>query len=314
MNCEEVRAILAESHEGAIEGSLRREAEAHLSGCAACRAAQEEGRKLDRFLRRNVRIPEPPREFWSRQEARVLERAGGRSGRRLTIPARVLIGAGIAAALAVAFILPFRPANPPGPRPAAEADPTSAGTVPPEVVVIQESRTPIWEPKSEKPVPGTAERPPTFFFPRVTEDADPSPSPGGKEPSVPLPGDPAHLDRLMDEAVEVGLAETGACRVAGLLRAAEARLAELRVAIRSGDRDAAEELAEACHMIFKEGIAALLEDRSFEEGDRVAARAAARDGARSSAETLAKLEPGAEGTLKSALRGALLAAREVAGH
>lgn len=309
MNCEETRARFPEIQERALAEADRRRAEAHLSGCAPCREALAAAANLDAFLRAALPVPERAPDSWAREEARILRA-------RIGAPRWIKgIAWGAAAALLLAIGLYVlsggsTPATPPV---------REIATAPAAPIKVERPRPPVFpaEPAPPIPPPASVPDPRMYTFPRETLQADPAPaSARPQEVAGPglLPGDPDHLDRLTDETVEVGLADSSSGRVMGLIKAADGRLSELRAAIGARKETIAEDLAAAYTMICRQGISAVLADRTEDPRDLATARAAARTYAGWKVEVLAKLEPGAQGSLKAALREALNATRELAGQ
>jgi hypothetical protein len=285
VNCQETRAAVPEYVEGALAEPRRSELESHLPGCEACRAALRDARNLDRFLRGALPVPGLPEAHWMKLESRALEAAArpaavappGRRG----IPRLAWI-LGIAAALLVVVvgIVLTRPDRP------LERESAKESTPPPP-------------PEPAPPAPATApERAPT-----------PLPAPV----ATVLPGHADYVDRLTDEIIQVGLAETASDRVLGLIKAGDGRMSELRSAMATKDAAMAEDLAAAFTMIYRDGITAVLADREAEAEDLETARRVARKYAGLKAEALAKLASEAQGNLKVAIQDALLATREIAG-
>src|ERR1051326_7013 len=95
-----MKAILPEFQEGAISEAMRRDGETHLARCSSCAAALAEAGRLDEFLRKAVRVPEPPADFWKTQEARALAIA---TSREPSWSRWKMAGAAIAAGLLVAI-------------------------------------------------------------------------------------------------------------------------------------------------------------------------------------------------------------------
>jgi hypothetical protein len=126
-----------------------------------------------------------------------------------------------------------------------------------------------------------------------------------------LPGEPGHFDRMTDESLAIGLADTPTDRVGTFFRAADARLAELKVAIHK-DEAMAEELASAYTMLLREGVASVLDDRDENAEEMTQARRIAKARAKRNESTLALLGTSAQGRLKDSLREALQASREIA--
>jgi hypothetical protein len=295
VNCQEIRTLLPELVEGVLAEPRRQDVEAHLPGCADCRSALAEAKKLDRFLRGAVPVPEPTADFWAKQEAGILKaaaRPAAAPSARRGIP-MIAWTLGIAALFLVVAggIVLFRPAPPAPERETAREVPA----------------LPTREP-SGKPL----------FPPRVSEPETPQPesAPIAIPPAsnVVLPGDPEYVNRLTDEIVQVGLAETASDRVLGLIKAADGRMSELRVALAARTEVAAEDLASAFAMIYREGIPSVLSDRQAEAEDLDTARRVARKYAGLKAEALVKLVPEAPGRAKGAVEDALLATREIAGQ
>ena len=328
MNCQETRTLLPEYQEGALTEARRRAAESHLSGCASCRTALAEARNLDAFLRGAVRVPEPPADFWARQETRALTEASrSRPSGRATPPFLWFVGMGVAAAILIAigvyviFGSSSAPANndltqgsPASPAPKA----VKAAPPPREVAPERRPENPpprdpdprlfsFREPSSQNPSPA-AEPQPERLRPAVT-----LPAPEGVATTL-LPGDPDHLDRLTNENIEVGLADSSSDRVLGLIKAADARLNELKAALNAKKESIAVDLAQAYAMIFRDGIGFVLQDRDEDLQDLAIARAAAKTYAGWNVKTLSGLESGTEGNVRSAIHDALLAAREIAGR
>jgi hypothetical protein len=126
-----------------------------------------------------------------------------------------------------------------------------------------------------------------------------------------LPGEPGHFDRMTDESLAIGLADTPTDRVGTFFRAADARLAELKIAIQK-DEAMAEELASAYTMILREGVANVLDDRDESAEEMTLARRIAKARARRNELALAQLGTAAQGRLRESLREALQASHEIA--
>ena len=324
MNCDEMKALLPEYVEGALSGDRRRQAEAHLSGCPSCTGALTEAGKVDTFLRGALPVPERAPEAWAKQEARVLQaaarQAGGSISGRRRIPAYLWLG--VAAVLLVAVGVYFVLSSP---TPAERNRAVAGEPPPPAKAEKREFSSSPREQAAEPPIssPANDPDPRSFTFPRETAPDDPAPSPR-RDPapvlpqetavSVLLPGDADHLDRLTDENIEVGLADSPSDRVMGLIKAADGRLSELRAAIGAKRETMAEDLAAAYTLICRQGISAVLADRTEDPQDLATARVVAKTYAGWKVDTLAKLEPDARGSLKTAIHEALLATRELAGQ
>lgn len=165
------------------------------------------------------------------------------------------------------------------------------------------------------PPPPPAPLPPPPPPPRTAPAAEKAPvplPPAGPLETV-LPGHAEYVDRLTEEVLAVGLAETAGDRVLALIQAGDRRLNELRSAIAARNEKMAEDLAAAFAMIYREGIQALLEDRQAETEDLGNARRFARRYARLKEPIIVHLETEADGDLKLALQDALHAIRTVAG-
>ena len=137
------------------------------------------------------------------------------------------------------------------------------------------------------------------------------PAPAGPLETV-LPGHAEYVDRLTDEVLEAGLAESASQRVLALLQAGDRRLNELRAAIAARNAGMAEELATSFTMIYRNGVREILEEEPSEPEDLGIARRVARRYARLKADAIAPLEAEAEGDLKAALQEALHATRTIA--
>jgi hypothetical protein len=279
VNCQETRKLLPEYGDGHVPTARRGDLDAHLAGCADCRGAADEAKNLDVLLRKAVRVPEPPAEYWARQERRVLQ-ASGRRG----LPLRAIA----AAALVVAALGLYALTRPAPPAPAPRKD-------------VAET------PRPPKPAPVPEKAPPVA--PKETPAA---PAPVPVRSTAVLPGDPGYLERLTDENLEVGLAETASDRVLGLIRAADGRLSDLRAALDVRNESIAEDLATAYTMIVKRGIGSVLDDRDDGGQDLATARVVARSYAGDKMRALTALEPETRGTLKNAIHDALAATRELA--
>jgi hypothetical protein len=127
-----------------------------------------------------------------------------------------------------------------------------------------------------------------------------------------LPGSPEHDERMSDEAIEAGLAETPVQRMLSLFKAADARLEELRAAIVRHDDELADELAEAYLLILKEGVVPILADREESEEDVAAAKRLAYARVLGEQDVLVELARLAPKTLKARIQEALAACREQA--
>jgi hypothetical protein len=139
-----------------------------------------------------------------------------------------------------------------------------------------------------------------------------APAPAPARSTAILPGDPGYLERLTDENLEVGLAETASDRVLGLIRAADGRLSDLRAALDLRNDAIAEDLAAAYTMIVKKGIAPVLDDGEEGGQDLATARVVAKSYAGEKLRTLTTLEPETRGMLKNAIHDALAATRDLA--
>lgn len=279
MNCQETRGLLPEYGEDVVPVGRRGPLEAHLAGCADCRAAAEEAKNLDVLLRKAVRVPEPPAAFWKTLESRALQTSGRRGW---ILPGT--IGAAAALLLGFGVFALTRPDPDPVPREdVAEAPP---------VVKPEPPRPPAPPPEATPPAP--------------------APLPPPARSLGILPGDPGYLERLTDENIEVGLADTASDRVLGLIRAADGRLGDLRTALDIHDDAIAEDLATAFAMIVRQGIGSVLDDRGEGAEDLAAARLVAKSYAGEKMRALTALEPKTQGSVKTALHDALAAARDVA--
>jgi hypothetical protein len=305
VTCQETQRLLSELQEGALAAPQHKDVEAHLSGCASCRTEHDRTKALNGFLRDAFRVPEPAGDFWARQEAGILKTAarpappvrGKKGGSRMWF---LGVGLGLAAAALVAVAVGLSiGSSPASPAPKEEAKEVAPAPTPEGV-----------EPR-KKAVPPTDSRPWSAF---AKTPAPQEPAPSANVPSAVLPGDPDYLDRLTNESVEVGLAQTPGDRLLGLVRAAGSRLRELKAAVAARKDVVAEDLAEAYTMIVRDGISGLLLDPE-ESGDALDdARGIARNYAASNIEDLKSLEAGAEGSLKTAIVDALRATRELAGR
>jgi hypothetical protein len=118
MSCEDVRGRLDDYVEGTLLDADRREVDAHLSGCAACR---EEAAGLVALLAAAADLPReirPPRELWAGIDARIDAEPGTvvgrprakrppalRSSRRATgIPRWALVAAALAIVVVTAAV------------------------------------------------------------------------------------------------------------------------------------------------------------------------------------------------------------------
>jgi len=326
VNCQETRALLPEYQEAALAEARRREADAHLATCVSCKAALAEARKLDRFLRGAVRVPERSPEDWARQEGRILQASalpsnGSGPGNRTLPPSFWMIGIAAAGLLAVGvYALSQRSESavpprtevvhqPPMPVPRAKPE-----TAPRRWPAIRDDR-----PERTESSPSREPDPRMFTFPKENSTSDPLPAAPTFTPQVTavstlLPGDPEHLDRLTDENIEVGLADSPSERVVGLLKAADSRLSELRAAVGAKKDSTAENIIASYTMICRQGIAPILADREESPREIATARVVAKTYAGWNVDGLARLETAAQGTLKSAIHEALLATRELAGQ
>jgi putative zinc finger protein len=334
VNCQETRALLPEYQEAALAEAKRREADAHLANCVSCKAALAEAKNLDRFLRGAVRVPERPLEDWTKQEGKILLAAahssnGSRPGSRRIPPYlwMVEIGLGIAAALLLAvgiYVLSSHPDSSAPPQtdvvhPSPATDPRAKPEAPSRPAKKFSFDRPERSVPPREPDPGTTPFPPSFAR-RPDPDSTPAPTetptftPQVTAVSSLLPGDPDHLDRLTEENIEVGLADSPSERVMGLIKAADSRLSELRAAVGAKKDSTAENIVASYTMICRQGIAAILADREESPQDIATARVVAKTYAGWNVDGLAKLETAAQGSLKSALHEALLATRELAGQ
>jgi len=186
VNCQETRKLLPELREDVVPDVQRGPLETHLAGCADCRAASDEAKNLDVLLRKAVRVPEPPAAFWRKLESRALQTSGRRGWILLGT-----IGAAAALLLGLGVFALTRPD--PAPAPAPRED------------VAKEPPAPVVKPEPPRPP-----APPPA----------PAPLPPPARSLAILPGDPGYLERLTDENIEVGLADTASDRVLGLIRAA----------------------------------------------------------------------------------------------
>jgi hypothetical protein len=314
VNCQETQTLLPEYQEGVLQGAKLQEAETHLTGCASCRGVLAEAKNLDVFLREGVRVPEPPADFWSKQEARVLQAAGRRttgkpSGHRGF--SLWIVGVAALVIIAVGVYVVMRPTS----APVTPMDTANAPEQPKESGPMKEPVAGKQDAGNAAPTSPSELHPSLLTFPTEPRSQDPAPEPYRPVPpsaTAILPGDPEYLDRLTAESIEVGLAETPSDRVIGLFKAADDRLSELKAALGAQKGSVAEDLAAAYTMILRQGITAALDDRQEDPQDLDTARTMAKIRAGGNARTLAALEPKAQGTLKDALRDALQATREIA--
>jgi hypothetical protein len=70
MDCTETRTRLIAFHDGELPGDERTRVEAHLDGCAACRALLADLSRIDG----SAGVPDPGPEYWDRFNARVMAR------------------------------------------------------------------------------------------------------------------------------------------------------------------------------------------------------------------------------------------------
>ena len=70
MSCKDFEQALSELADGTLAGEARARAEAHLEGCAGCRATLADIRRIRQEARRLPKV-QPPAELWAKVRARV---------------------------------------------------------------------------------------------------------------------------------------------------------------------------------------------------------------------------------------------------
>jgi len=111
MRCEQVEALSSDYVDGRLAARPRRALEAHLHGCAACRALVEDFQQIKGLLARSAPPAAEP-EFWDRALARAREAAPA-ARQRLSLRTllqwqRGAAWATAAASLAVGVLFPVR--------------------------------------------------------------------------------------------------------------------------------------------------------------------------------------------------------------
>jgi hypothetical protein len=128
----------------------------------------------------------------------------------------------------------------------------------------------------------------------------------------PLPGDPKHVVKLADEAAAIAQAETPTDRVIAFSEMANARVRELRVAVRKNDARTTE-LAQAYALLLNDGIGAVVSDADASESEAAQRdlRKLARECLAPDAPVLVELEGSTEGPAKESVHAALVACRKI---
>ncbi len=139
MDCRETRTLLIAFHDGELPAADRAQVEAHLRGCVECRALLTDLARADKA----AGVPDPGSEYWSRFNARVLERVESEAdGRKVALlrpkqgwmrqQFRYLVPA-VAAAALVVVVVRYAGIDRGGPAALHVAPPALQAVSPPEI-------------------------------------------------------------------------------------------------------------------------------------------------------------------------------------
>lgn len=315
MNCTDVLNLLHEYSDGSLEPEVKAAVEEHLGSCALCPPGLEQVRRLEALIQRAGEVPEPGPSFWDSQSGHLMRASmmlpAVRAVRKVPKVAWVAAAGAVAFIGAIVLLFSRMPARRVVQAPPAEPASAEAAAGKPEGGTNGAAPASA-EAAAGKPAPAGAllpdPAPAPKIEPRRTGAAE---RPKPVEPPVPLPGSPGHFERLADEALRMGQAQTPSERLTVLFGAADARRSEFRAALKVPDLAMAEELLAAYTLLLKEGVRPILAETSFDPDERRQAREVAWDRAWKNVEALRELEPGVPETLRERFRDALKTAREV---